>query len=100
MPRIEVNFMEVMLREVLLDKTIYIDDKGVEVAVIIKELDYLPDLNVITVCDNSDPEVEGAKTYKLSLKDNFDIEYSQEKKKIKKAQVKVRGKRRKGKKKK
>ena len=94
MPRIEVNFMEVLLREFMIDKTIYVDTKDGEVRLVVKELNYLPDLNSITVCDNEDPDTEGAKTYKLSLKDNFDIEYSQTIKKVK-SQVKVRGKKKK-----
>ena len=75
MPRIEVNFMEVLLREFLIDRTIYINDDGVEVPFIVKELNYFPDLNSINVCNMSDPTHVDAVTYKMSIKDNFDIEY-------------------------
>lgn len=90
MPRIEVNFIEVLLREFLIDRTIYIQDNGVEVAFLVKELNYFPDLNSINVCDMADPEHENAKTYKLSVKDNFDIDYETEIKKVK-TQKKVKG---------
>jgi len=90
MPRIEVNFMEVLLREFLIDRTIYINDDGVEVPFIVKELDYFPDLNSINVCNMSDPTHVDAVTYKMSIKDNFDIDYEDEIKKVK-TQKKVKG---------
>lgn len=92
MPRISVNFMEVLLREFLIDKTVYIDDNGTEVAVIVKELNYLPDLTTLQICDNADPDHPSAKTYKLSIKDKFDIDYIEEVKKVK-TQKKIKGKR-------
>ena len=90
MPRIEVNFMEVLLREFLIDRTIYINDDGVEVPFIVKELNYFPDLNSINVCNMSDPTHVDAVTYKMSIKDNFDIDYEDEIKKVK-TQKKVKG---------
>jgi len=91
MARIEVNFMEVLLREFLMNRTVYIDVDGSEVAVLVKELNYFPDLNAVIICDMTDPEHEDAKTYKLSTKDNFDIDYTDEIKKVK-TQKKVKGK--------
>jgi len=90
----ETNFIEIVLRDILLDKTIYEDfgDGNGKTPIIIKHLNYDPMIEQIYICDNVDPDVDGASSYKMDIKENFDFDY-ETMKKIKPNKRKLKGKR-------
>lgn len=90
----ETNFMEIVLRELMLGKTIYEDfeDGNGLTAIQILHLTYDPIIEQVYICDNIDPDADGASSYKMSILDNFDFEYPNIKK-IKPNKRKLKGKR-------
>lgn len=73
----ETNFFEIVLREVMLGKTIYEDfgDGNGLTPITIQHLTYDPIIEQVYISDNVDPDAEGANTYKMCIMENFDFEY-------------------------
>jgi hypothetical protein len=90
----QTNFLEIILREIMLGKTIYEDfeDGNGLTAIKIKHLTYDPVIEQVYICDNLDPDSDGANSYKLSILENFDFDYI-ELKKIRPNKRKIKGKR-------
>lgn len=88
MAKVKSNFLEIVLREVMTGKTIYIDDTT---SVTIGSITYCPGTHVVMVSDNVDPDDPAANNYKFLIKDIFEFDYT-EIKKIKPNKEKVRGK--------
>ena len=62
----ETNFLEILLRQTLIGMTIYDDS---EVALVIDDLNYDPITEHIFI-------TSGIDSYKMSIKKNFDFDYS------------------------
>lgn len=90
----ETNFFEIVLREVMLGKTIYEDfgDGNGLTPITIQHLTYDPIIEQVYISDNVDPDAEGANTYKMCIMENFDFEYPSIKK-ITPNHRKIKGKR-------
>lgn len=65
--KVGTNFFEIILREILIDKTIYLDDNT---PVFIDDLNYLPKINQVLI-------KSGQEVYKLSINEDFDFDYDQ-----------------------
>ena len=65
----ETNFLEIVLRHIMLGKTIYEDfgDGNGPTGIVIKHLTYDPIIEQVYICDNEDPDSDGASSYKLSI---------------------------------
>lgn len=70
------NFLEIVLRETMIGKTIYSSDE----AIIINSLTYSPGTHVVMVSDNINPDDPTANNYKFLLKDIFEFDYDEIKK--------------------
>ena len=90
----ETNFFEIILRNVLIGKTIYEDfeDGNGLTAITILHLTYDPIIEQVYICDAADPDSDGASSYKMDIKENFDFEYPNMKK-IRPNRRKLKGKR-------
>ena len=90
----ETNFIEIVLRSVMINQVIYenFNDGNGLTAITIKHLIYDPIIEQVYICDNIDPDADGANSYKLDIKENFDFDY-QTIKKITPNKRKIRGKR-------
>lgn len=62
MGKVRSNILEIVLKEILIGKEIYIEDK----LVIIEDINYQPLINVVFIKSNGDG-------YKLSLNDLYDF---------------------------
>lgn len=71
MAKQETNFIEIILRSIMLGMTIYDDDDG---KIVIKELNYDPKVQCIYI------EGQDGQTYKMNINEQFDFEYNQFKK--------------------
>jgi len=87
MAKVKTNFLEIVLRDIMIGKTIYDDDD----VIIINHLTYTPSTHVVKISDNIDPEAPEANNYKFLLKNIFEFEYN-DIKIIKPNKKKVRGK--------
>lgn len=65
--KVGTNFFEIILRETMIGKTIYLDD---ETPIYIDDLNYQPKIEQILI-------KSGEEVYKLSIKKNFDFDYNQ-----------------------
>jgi hypothetical protein len=65
--RTETNFIEILLREMMIGKTIYLED---DTPVIIDDLNYQPLIEAVYI-------TSGNNSYKMQLNRNFDFDYSQ-----------------------
>lgn len=77
----ETNFLEIIMREVMIGKTIYLEDGT---AIYIDDLNYQPLIEQVYI-------KSGDEAYKLHLKRNFDFDYN-EINKILPTKHKIRGK--------
>lgn len=88
----ETNFVEIVLRNVMIGKTIYEDFGAGPIPIVIRQLIYDPLTEQIYISDNVDPDHVDANNYKMSIKENFDFDYDTIKK-IKPNKKKIKGKR-------
>lgn len=65
--KVGTNFFEIILRETMIGKTIYLDD---ETPVYIDDLNYQSKINQIII-------KSGDEVYKMSINDDFDFDYDQ-----------------------
>ncbi len=65
--RTETNFIEILLREMMIGKTIYLEDGT---PIIIDDLNYQPLIEQVFI-------KSGDESYKMHLNRNFDFDYSQ-----------------------
>ena len=63
----ETNFIEILLRETMIGKTIYLNDGT---AIIIDEINYQPVIDQVFI-------KSGDEVYKMHMKRNFDFDYEQ-----------------------
>lgn len=90
----ETNFLEIVLREIMIGRTIYedLEDGSGKKAIVINNLNYDPIINHVYICDMIDTDHPDANMYKMSIRDNFDFDYDVIKK-IKPNRKKIKGKR-------
>lgn len=79
--RTETNFIEILLKEMMIGKTIYLDD---DTPIIIDEINYQPLIEQVFI-------KSGDEAYKMPINRNFDFDYSQIRK-IKPTKHKIMGK--------
>jgi hypothetical protein len=65
--RTETNFIEILLREMMIGKTIYLEDGS---AIYIDDLNYQPIIEQVFI-------KSGDESYKMHLNRNFDFDYNQ-----------------------
>lgn len=65
--RTETNFIEILLREMMIGKTIYLNDGT---PIIIDDLNYQPLIDQVYI-------KSGEESYKMHLNRNFDFDYTQ-----------------------
>ena len=87
MARVKTNFLEIVLRSVMIGKTIYDGDTPI----VINHLTYSPGTHVVKVSDKIDPDDVTSNNYKFLLKNIFEFDYD-EIKIIKPNKKKARGK--------